>query len=231
MIPLTLAIPSKGRLMEATENLLAKAGHAIVRGTSNRGYWGSLKGMDGIEVAFLSASEIAHHLATGKIDAGITGEDLLRETVAPDDASVAVALRLGFGPANVVVAVPACWLDVAAMVDLDEVAEQFYRAHGYRLRVATKYRNLTRRYFAAAGVTGYRIVESTGATEGAPAAGTAEIIVDITTSGATLAANHLKVLDDGLILASTAVLAVRNDRMAAQTIVNLLGKISPHIAV
>jgi ATP phosphoribosyltransferase len=104
--------------------------------------------------------------------------------------------------------VPACWLDVALMVDLDDVAEQFYRSHGRRLRVATKYANLTRRFFAEKGVTGYRIVGSAGATEGAPAAGTAELIVDITTTGSTLAANHLRILDDGLILDSCAVLAV-----------------------
>ncbi len=95
------------------------------------------------------------------------------------------------------------------MTDLDDVAEQFYRAHARRLRVATKYKNLTRRFFAAHGVTGYRIVESAGATEGAPASGAAELIVDITTTGSTLAANHLKILDDGLILESCAVLAAR----------------------
>jgi ATP phosphoribosyltransferase len=114
---------------------------------------------------------------------------------------------LDFGFANVVVAVPECWLDVASMADLDEVSESFYVRYGRRLRVATKYLNLTRRFFAEKGVTGYRIVESLGATEGAPAAGTAEVIVDITTTGSTLAANHLKVLDDGIILRSSAVLA------------------------
>ena len=93
------------------------------------------------------------------------------------------------------------------MADLDDVAQQFYARHNRRIRVATKYINLTRRFFAAKGVTGYRIVESLGATEGAPAAGSAEMIVDITTSGATLKANGLKILDDGLILSSCAVLA------------------------
>ena len=227
----TLAIPSKGRLMEATEALLVKAGHGIVRGTSSRGYRGQLQNADGIEVAFLSASEIAHSLANGKIDAGITGEDLLRETIAPENDSVKIALRLGFGPADVVVAVPQCWLDVACMADLDEVAEQFYLKHERRLRVATKYRNITRRHFAAHGVTGYRIVESAGATEGAPAAGSAELIVDITTSGATLAANHLKVLDDGLILKSTAVLAARADRTQDKCFAEVLSTLASKIGV
>lgn len=134
------------------------------------------------------------------MDLGITGEDLLRETMAPEDKAVGVGLRLGFGPARVVVAVPECWLDVAAMSDLEDVSENFYLRHGRRLRVATKYANLTRRFFAQKGVTGYRTVESLGATEGVPAAGSAELIVDITTTGSTLAANHLKILDDGLIL-------------------------------
>ena len=209
MSPLTLAIPSKGRLMEATSELLSKAGFAIERLGADRGYRGRLNGSDGVEIAFLSASEIAQNLRDGKIDLGVTGEDLLREKISPDDPSTELVLRLGFGPADVVVAVPECWLDVATMADLDEIAESFYERHGRRLRVATKYHNLTRRFFAGKGVTGYRIVESLGATEGAPAAGIAEIIVDITTSGATLAANHLKILDDGVILKSTAVLAAR----------------------
>jgi ATP phosphoribosyltransferase len=205
---ITIGIPSKGRLMEASAEIFAKAGMPIERTGSDRGYRGRVAGLPNVEVAFLSASEIALYLKDGKIDAGITGEDLLRETIPPTDESVTVAHRLGFGPANVVVAVPACWLDVAAMADLDEVAEQFYRTHGRRVRIATKYQNLTRRFFSEKGVTGYRIVQSAGATEGAPAAGDAELVVDITTSGATLAANQLKILDDGLILASTAIVAV-----------------------
>ena len=210
MTMLTLAIPSKGRLMEAAAELLATAGFAIERSGADRGYRGRLAGIANVEVAFLSASEIARNLRDGKIDLGITGEDLLRETIPPDDPSTDILVRLGFGPANVVVAVPECWLDVAAMSDLDEVSESFYERHGRRLRVATKYHNLTRGFFAGKGVTGYRIVESLGATEGAPAAGIAEIIVDITTSGATLAANHLKILDDGVIMRSVAVLACRS---------------------
>ena len=209
MSVLTLAIPSKGRLMEQAQALLENAGFAIERIGSDRGYRGKLIGLDDVEIAFLSASDIATALKSGEVDLGITGEDLLREAIAPDDKAAEVALRLNFGPADVVVAVPDFWLDVAQMSDLDEVAQQFYAGHGRRLRVATKYTNLTRRFFAKHGVTGYRIVESLGATEGAPAAGSAELIVDITTSGATLKANGLKILDDGVILKSSAVLAQR----------------------
>lgn len=206
---LTLAIPSKGRLMEETSALLARAGLGIDRLGAGRGYRGLLRGIEGVEVAFLPASEIAQNLCDGKIDMGVTGQDLLAEKLPPERGDVALLLRLGFGPADVVVAVPDCWLDVATMADLDDISESFYERHGRRLRVATKYRNLTRRFFAARGVTGYRIVESLGATEGAPAAGIAEVIVDITTTGATLSANHLKILDDGVILRSSAGLAAR----------------------
>ncbi len=208
---LTIAIPSKGRLMEQAENLFTRAGLDITRAGAARGYRGTLSGFDGVDVAFLSASEIAQSLKDGTVDIGVTGEDLLRETIIDLEAFLEVALRTGFGPADVVVAVPECWLDVATMADLDEVSVPFYSKHGYRLRVATKYANLTRRFFAEKGVTGYRIVQSLGATEGAPGAGTAEVVVDITTTGSTLRANLLRILDDGIILRSEAVLACRRE--------------------
>jgi ATP phosphoribosyltransferase len=217
---ITIGIPSKGRLMEATAEAFAKAGHPIDRTGSERGYRGKLLGIENVSVAFLSASEIATNLRDGKIDAGVTGEDLLREIIPPTDETISIAKRFEFGFAKVIVAVPDCWLDVASMADLDDVAEQFYRAHGRRLRVATKYHNLTRRFFAEKGVTGYRIVESLGATEGAPASGTAELIVDITTTGSTLNANHLRVLDDGLILDSSAVLAGNAKLDALHTLIS-----------
>jgi ATP phosphoribosyltransferase len=231
MTALILGIPSKGRLMEATEALFAKAGFGLARSGSDRLYRGHLGGIDAVDIAFLSASEIAGSLKDGKIDLGVTGEDLLRETLKPEDERVDVLQPLGFGPANVVVAVPASWFDVARMSDLDEVSEGFYQRHGRRLRVATKYLNLTRRFFAAKGVTGYRIVESLGATEGAPAAGTAEAIVDITTTGSTLAANHLKILDDGVILKSEAVLAVQSRLKGDQRVAALRSGLSRVIAM
>lgn len=209
MKPLLIAMPSKGRLMEAAEGLFGRAGFRLSRAGAARGYRGDIEGLGDAEVIFLSAVEIAQAVKAGTTDLAITGEDLLRDAVAESDRRVEVLLRLGFGPADVVVAVPECWLDVATMADLDEISHAFYARHGRRLRVATKYVNLTRRFFAEKGVAGYRIVESLGATEGAPASGTAEAIVDITTSGATLKANGLKVLDDGVILRSEAVLAAR----------------------
>lgn len=222
---LTLALPSKGRLREMAETMFARAGFDIVRTGSARGYRGEVKGLSGIDVAFLSASEIAQALRDGTVDLGVTGEDLLRETIAPDERLAEVMLRLGFGPADVVIAVPESWLDVAFVSDLDQVATEFYETHGRRLRVATKYLALTRRFFANNGVTGYRIVESLGATEGAPASGSAEIIVDITTTGSTLKANRLKILDDGLILRSEAVLAARQAIAARPVVQNLKNRL------
>lgn len=204
--PLILGVPSKGRLMEQTASLFGDAGLVMHKVGHERGYRGEIKGLDGVEVAFLSSSEIARHLMLGRIHMGVTGEDLIRETIADVDGTVDLVQPLGFGRADVVVAVPECWLDVNTMADLEEISVQFHQNHARRLRVATKYMNLTRRYFAQAGVTGYRIVESLGATEGTPAAGTADLIVDITTSGTTLKANNLKILDDGLILKSQAIL-------------------------
>ncbi len=201
---LVLALPSKGRLMELCTAALAGAGLTIVRTGPARGYKGELEGWPGVEVNFVSSSEIAQLLKTGAAHMGVTGEDLIREAMADADERVRFLDGLGFGRADVVVAVPACWLDVRRMADLEEMSLLFRRVHGRRVRVATKYVNLTRRFFAQAGVTGYRIVESLGATEGAPAAGLAELIVDITTTGATLRANGLEVLDDGVILRSQA---------------------------
>ncbi len=208
---LVIALPSKVRLMEKAQALFARAGYDISRIGHERGYRGAIDGMENAEIAFLSASEIAHHLREGKIDLGVTGEDLLRENIARLEETARILTPLGFGHADVVVAVPESWLDCATMADLEEISEEFHARHGRRLRVATKYLRLTRRFFARHGVTGYRTVVSLGATEGAPAAGMAELIVDITSTGSTLRANHLKVLDDGVILRSQAVLAARNE--------------------
>ncbi len=203
---LILALPSKGRLMEDSEALLARAGLPVEKRDA-RGYRGRVLGADDVEVVFLSAGEIARELAEGNVHIGITGADLVHETVADWGAKIALLAGVGFGQADVVVAVPELWIDVWTMEDLDDVAASFRARHGRRLRVATKYWNLTQRFFTQHGIALYRVVESLGATEGAPAAGTADLIVDITTTGATLAANHLKVLEDGVILRSEAKLA------------------------
>jgi len=201
---LIIGIPSKGRLQENANAFFANAGLKVKQAPGGREYVGSLSGIDNVAVAFLSASEIVARLEDGSIHFGVTGEDLIRENLEDADKVVELVLPLGFGYADVIVAVPQSWIDVETMADLDDVALAFHRRHGRRLRIATKYINTTRRFFADHGIADYRIVESAGATEGAPAAGTAEAIVDITTTGSTLAANNLKILDDGVMLKSQA---------------------------
>lgn len=210
----SIALPSKGRLREEAMARMAKAGYPVIEPEDARRYRARIDGHDAIEVAFLSASEIAQELASGSIDLGVTGEDLVRESVADWDQRMTIAARLGFGRADVVVAVPDVWLDVDTMADLDDVAAEFRQRHGRRLRIATKYWRLTQQFFSGKhGIQVYRIVESLGATEGAPAAGSADIVVDITSTGATLTANHLKILSDGVILRSEACLvAAKRER-------------------
>jgi ATP phosphoribosyltransferase len=202
--PLILAVPSKGRLQENAAAFFGRAGLVFTQSRGARDYRGRLAGVADVEVLFLSASEIVNQLAAGAAHLGITGEDLVREQIPNADAAVEMLTPLGFGHANVVVAVPQAWIDVRSMADLDEVAADLRARHGRKMRVATKYVNLTRKFFAAHSLADYRIVESLGATEGAPSSGAAEIIVDITTTGATLAANALKILDDGVMLRSEA---------------------------
>lgn len=201
---LVLAIPSKGRLMDRTLAQFEDASLTLKRVGSSRGYRGEIAEMSQVEVAFMSASEIAGALRRGRVHLGVTGEDLMREEVSAPDSCVDFMAKLGFGQATVVVAVPKCWIDVRRMRDLGEAAIQFRRVHDRRMRIATKYMNLTRAHFTGHSISDYRLVESLGATEGTPAAGTAEAIVDITSTGATLEANGLKVLEDGVILRSEA---------------------------
>jgi ATP phosphoribosyltransferase len=214
---ITLALPSKGRLKEQTLKHMADVGLPADMPEDARRYRAALAGRPEVELVFLSASEIASELGQGNIDLGVTGEDLLRETIAEFDTRAEIAARLGFGRADVVVAVPDMWLDVDTMADLDDVAADFRHRHGRRLRIATKYWRLTQQFFSGLhGIQVYRIVESLGATEGAPAAGSADVIVDITTTGSTLRANHLKVLEDGVILRSEACLAASKKERGAE---------------
>jgi ATP phosphoribosyltransferase len=215
--PLVIAVPSKGRLQENAEAFFARAGLNLVKPRGAREYRGAIAGLDNVEVAYLSAADITAQLAQGGAHLGITGEDLVREMIPDVDKRVVLLDGVGFGYANVVVAVPQAWIDVRGMADLDDVATAFRARNDRKMRVATKYVNLTRGFFAAHGIVDYRIVESLGATEGAPAAGSAELIVDITTTGATLAANGLKVIDDGIILRSQAnLVASRQAAWGAQ---------------
>ena len=207
MATLTLALPSKGRLKEACDAWFSSSGLKLTQSAGARGYRAQFETLPDVEVMLLSAGEIAASLLAGDVHLGVTGEDLLREEAPELENRMALVAPMGFGFADVVVAVSQYWIDVSTMADLDDVCAAYAAHHRRRLRVATKYAQLTRGFFAHAGIADYRIVASSGATEGAPAAGTAEVIVDITTSGATLKANGLKVLDDGIILKSQAQLA------------------------
>jgi ATP phosphoribosyltransferase len=204
MSSLFVGVPSKGRLQENAHAFFKRAGMSLVQPRGGREYRGTIPELDDVEVVYLSAAEITSQLASGGLHFGVTGEDLIRDMIPDADQRVLLVDGLGFGNANVVVAVPQAWIDVRTMHDLDDVATAFLQKHGRRMRVATKYVHLTRTFFARHGISDYRIVESLGATEGAPATGSAELIVDITTTGATLAANALKVLDDGVMLRSQA---------------------------
>ena len=206
MTGITLAVPSKGRLEELTREWFADNGLVITRPGGARSYLGAIEGLPDVTVRFFPASEIARELIRGTIDFGVTGRDLIHETSESGPASVSIVKPLGFGNADVVVAVPDAWIDVTHMHDLADVASDFRSRHGRWLRIATKYITITRQHFAKAGIAEYRTVESLGATEGAPASGSADIIVDITSTGSTLTANHLKILSDGVILKSEACL-------------------------
>ena len=203
---LKLGLPSKGRLQEETIAWLAARGVTLARTGAGREYRAAVGGIDGVEPVLLSAVEIPRELAAGRLHLGVTGQDLVREQIAGWQGSLVELAAMGFGFADLVVAVPAFWVDVADMSDLDAAAADFRRRHGHRLRVATKYHALVREFFRAHGVADYALVDSQGATEGAVKNETAEAVADITSTGSTLRDNHLRVLGDGLILRSQATL-------------------------
>lgn len=202
---LTLGVPSKGRLMDKTFEWFADRGVAIRLSGGEREYAAEVDGAD-LSVRLLSAGEIPRELDAGRIHLGVTGSDLVRERLASWEQSVEVLAEMGFGFADLVIAVPAFWVDVDVIDDLDAVAAEFRAAHGHRLRIATKYHRLVRDYLREAGVADYQLVDSQGATEGTVKHGTAEAIADITSTGETLRANHLRPLSDGPIHRSQATL-------------------------
>ena len=212
---LKLGVPSKGRLMDKTFDWFEKRGVRLSRSGASREYSGRVDGVDGVSLVLLSAGEIPRELAAGRIDLGVTGTDLVRENLAGWQSRVVEVAPMGFGHADLVLAVPECWRDVESLDDLDSVARDFRRKHGFRLRIATKYHRLVRHFLSRAEIADYQLVDSQGATEGTIANQTAEAIADITSSGETLRANHLKILPDALILQSQATLYANHARHAA----------------
>ena len=203
---LKIGVPSKGRLMEQTFDWFGAHGVTMRQSGQDREYAGAVEGIAGAELVMLSAGEIPRELAAGRIHLGVTGSDLVCDKLADWQAQVRVLAQLGFGHADLIVAVPVVWIDVDTLDDLDAAAFAFRAAHGHRLRIATKYHRLVREFLTVQGVADYQLIDSQGATEGTVRSGTAEAVADITSSGETLRANHLKILSDGLIHQSQATL-------------------------
>ena len=201
-----LGVPSKGRLMEKTFDWFARRGIELARTGSDREYAGAVTGVEGVDLVLLSAGEIPRELAAGRIHFGVTGTDLVHEKLPRWEQQVEEIAPMGFGQADLIIAVPKFWVDVDTLDDLDAAAAAFRRNHGFRLRIATKYHRLVREFLRDAGVADYALVDSQGATEGTVKNETAEAVADITSTGETLRANHLKLLADGLILKSEATL-------------------------
>ncbi|AXT28818.1 ATP phosphoribosyltransferase (plasmid) [Ruegeria sp. AD91A] len=226
---LKLGVPSKGRLMEKTFSWFEKGGITLSRSGSDREYAGKVEGIDGVSLILLSAGEIPRELAAGRIHLGVTGIDLVHEKLPRWEQQVEEVSRLGFGKADLIIATPACWVDVDTLDDLDAAAAAFRKTHGHRLRIATKYHRLVREFLTEAGVADYTLVDSQGATEGTVMNETAEAIADITSTGETLRANHLKILSDGLILQSQATLwrsrVAKYDAAEKAALSELLGRL------
>ncbi|RYH01617.1 ATP phosphoribosyltransferase [Salipiger sp. IMCC34102] len=203
---LKLGVPSKGRLMDKTFDWFGKRGVTLRKAGADREYSGTVEGIDGVELVLLSAGEIPRELAAGRIQLGVTGSDLVREKLSRWDSRVRQVTGMGFGGADLIIAVPQGWVDVDTLDDLDAAAAAFRDTHGHRMRIATKYHRLVREFLAREGVADYALVDSQGATEGTVRNETAEAIADITSTGETLRANGLKILSDALIHASQATL-------------------------
>ena len=203
---LKIGVPSKGRLQELTFQWFGKHGVTMRQTGNDREYSGAVDSIAGVELVLLSAGEIPRELSVGRIHLGVTGTDLIRDKLADWDRQVTSLAPLGFGHADLILAVPSVWIDVDTVDDLDAAASAFRATHGFRLRIATKYHRLVRDFLTAQGVADYQLVDSQGATEGTIRNLTAEAVADITSSGETLRANHLKILSDGLILQSQAEL-------------------------
>ena len=230
MNAIKLAIPSKGRLRDLTIDWFAKHKIEIELAAGQREYSAHILGSPNIEIILLSAAEIPKELASGRVDLGVTGQDLVREKI-PFWTEIILELKLlNYGHAKLVLAVPKCWVDVDSLDDFDAVATNFRRKHGYRLRIATKYQNLVWAYLRNMGVADYQLIDSQGATEGVVKNNAAEAIADITSSGETLKANHLKIIGEEPVLQSQATLYLSSvtiwNKGKYESLMNLCAKLS-----
>ncbi len=203
---LKLGLPSKGRLMEQCFDWFGARGVVLHRSGAERAYAARIEGAEGVELVLLAAAEVPRELAAGRIHLGVTGSDLVREGLTDWAEQVVELAAMGFGQADLVIAVPDFWADCASLDDLDAIAGSFRARHGFRLRIATKYHRMTREFLRQRGVADYQLVDSQGATEGSVHNLTAEAVSDITSTGDTLRDNRLRILPDGLIHQSQATL-------------------------
>ncbi|MBI5223241.1 ATP phosphoribosyltransferase [Candidatus Micrarchaeota archaeon] len=180
-----LAIPNKGRISTEVLRLLSKIGLEVPE--NGRKLYANTNNPN-IQIVYARAADIPFFVSAGVADAGITGEDMILESseeVSEENAkkSITKLLRLNFGKCKIVVAAP----------NNSKInSTQDYPA---KVRVATKLTNITSRYFRSKKINA-KIIRLSGATELAPALGIADLIVDQVSTGTTLAANNLKIVDE-----------------------------------
>ena len=224
---INIGIPSKGRLRKDVLNIFKKNKLKLISERGERDLFGSIKNKKNIKVVYLHAREIIQRLGDGSLDLGFSGFDLLKESEINIQNKISVTKKYNFGKATLVVAIPDEWIDVQTIADLEEIAFEFKDKKKKRLRVGTKYPNLTREFLFSKGVTQFKLVDSLGATETYPFTGSAEIITDITSTGETLRANNLRILKDGEILKSEACMIISKSsskNKAIQSLAKLLSK-------
>ncbi len=201
---INIGIPSKGRLRKDVLNIFKKKKLKLISERGERDLIGSIKSKSNIKILYLHAREIIQRLGDGSLDIGFSGFDLLKEGEINIQKKIKLIKKYEFGKATLVVAIPDPWIDVQTVADLEEIAFEFRDKKKKKLRVATKYPNLTKEFLFSKGVTQFRLVESLGATEAYPFTGSANLITDISSSGETIKSNNLRILKDGEILKSQA---------------------------
>ena len=219
---INIGVPSKGRLKHDTIDIFKKNKLNIYSERGERDLFGYIKKIPNVKIIYLHARECIEQLSLGNIDIGFSGYDLFMESEINVQNKIFINKRYDYGKANLVLAIPDLWIDVQTLLDLDEVSDEFKKKKKGLLRVATKYPNLTRQFLYSKGVTQFQLVQSLGSTEVAPFTGTAEIISDITSTGATLKANNLRILKDGEILKSQACLMISKKSLNKKRIKSLI---------
>jgi len=215
-----IGIPSKGRLRKNVLKVFKKSRYNLISERGERDYFAKIKNKENIDIIYLHAREIIERLGDGSLDIGFSGYDLLKEAPINVQKKISVFKKYNFGHAKLVIAIPEKWIDVQTIADLEEISFEFKDYRKQRIRVATKYPNLTREFLFSKGVTQFKLVESLGATETYPFTGSSEIISDITSTGATLNANNLRTLNDGVILSSSACLLFSRNKKKLKKILN-----------